>query len=318
VRPRPILLALLSLAVAVVPAVPAGSDPVTQPACSGDHPTRDFVTGKGVLENLLFDGRGSLYVTGNSMLRRYDRRGNEEVLVEGASLGGLAIGPDRALYVGFGNDGGSSIRHAGASAVWRVTRARPFAYTVYAEGFDMANGMTFDRRGNLYVSNDFQRAIVKIPRRNPSRWTVWADQFYSPNGLVIDPSGRYLDAALTFDQRSPIARFPLADPTRASILTSLTFGLATLEPGVEDASDPESPLVPKGLDDMTRDAKGRLYVTANGSGEVIRFDPRNGEACVLATGLRNPSSVRFAKGFGTDDGKLYVTQFGGAITVVTP
>jgi len=296
VRPRPILLALLSLAVAVVPAVPAGSDPVTQPACPGDHPTRDFVTGKGVLENLLFDGRGSLYVTGSSMLRRYDRHGNEEVLVEGASLGGLAIGPDRALYVGFGNDGGNSVRQAGASAVWRVTRIKPFTYTVYAEGFDMANGMTFDRRGNLYVS----------------------DEYYSPNGLVIDPSGRYLDAALTFDQRSPIARFPLADPSRASILTSLTFGLATLEPGVEDASDSESPLVPKGLDDMTRDAKGRLYVTANGSGEVIRFDPRSGEACVLATGLRNPSSVRFAKGFGADDGKLYVTQFGGAITVVTP
>jgi hypothetical protein len=316
VRPRLVLLAVLA-AVLVLPGS-AGAGPVTHDPCPGEHPTRQFVTGKGVLENLLFDGKGNLYVTGEGMLRRYDAAGNETVLLEDMSLGGLAIGPDRALYLGIGNDIEASMMRTGSSAVWRITSTQPLKHTVYAEGFDMANGMWFDRAGNLYVSNDFGEGPVRIPRKKPSTWTVWGGQ-YGTNGIVVDPSGRFLDAAITFDQASRIVRIPLKDPSQATTLAALSTGAATLEPGVHVPPYAGGPAMPQGLDDMTRDAKGTLYVAANGpAGSLLKVDPKTGAACVLADGLDLPSSVRFAKAFGRDTGKLYVTQFGGAITVVTP
>lgn len=318
-RPLRRIAALLALIALVLPVSgTAGAGPVTHDPCPGAHPTRQFVTGKGVLENLLFDGKGNLYVTGDDQLRRYDAAGNETVLIEGVHLGGLAIGPDRALYLGIGNDIAESVRRTGSSAIWRVTRTNPLKYTVYAEGFDMANGMWFDRAGNLYVSNDFGPGPVKIPRRNPSAWTVWGGQ-HGANGIVVDPTGRYLDAALTFDQASRIVRIPLKDPSRARTIAALSTGALTLEPGVHAPPYVGGPVMPQGLDDMTRDAKGNLYVAANGpAGALLKVDPKTGTACVLADGLDLPSSVRFARAFGPDTGKLYVTQFGGAITVVTP
>jgi sugar lactone lactonase YvrE len=315
---RPRLLALLvAVPALLLPSTGALAGPVTQDACPGAHPTRQFVTGKGILENLLFDGKGNLFVTGDSKLRRYDAAGNETVVADGVHLGGLAVGPDRALYIGFGNAAEDSVRRAGASAVWRVTGTNPLKYTVYAEGWDMSNGLQFDRAGNLYVSNDFQDVVVRIPRKQPTSWAAWGS-VYSPNGLVLDPTGKYLDAATTFDQASRIVRFSIADPSEPKVIASLSAGAATLEPGVHAPPYTSGPLMVKGLDDMTRDAKGNLYVAANGSGEVLKVDPKTGAACVLATGLGNPSSLRFATGFGRDNGKLYVTQFRGAITVVTP
>ncbi|MEX2459040.1 MAG: hypothetical protein WD770_08655 [Actinomycetota bacterium] len=316
VRRLAVVLVLLTL---VVPSSgTAGAGPVTHDPCPGEHPTRQFVTGKGVLENLLFDGKGNLYVTGDGMLRRYDAAGNETVLLQDMSLGGLAIGPDRALYLGIGNDIEASVMRTGASAVWRITRTKPLKHTVYAQGFDMANGMWFDRAGNLYVSNDFGEGPVRIPRRKPSSWTVWGGQ-YGTNGIVVDPTGRYLDAAITFDQASRIVRIPLKDPSQARTIAVLSTGALTLEPGVHVPPYVGGPAMPQGLDDMTRDAKGTLYVTANGpAGALLKVDPKTGTACILADGLDLPSSVRFASAFGADTGKLYVTQFGGAITVVTP
>ncbi|MGH7856442.1 MAG: hypothetical protein ACREQY_03860, partial [Candidatus Binatia bacterium] len=72
---------------------------------------------------------------------------------------------------------------------------------------------------------------------------------------------------------------------------------------------------------MTRDDAGILYPVANGTGELLRVDPLSGEACLLAGGLRNPSSVRIAppgSGFDTSGEALtfYVVEFSGAIRVI--
>src|SRR5256885_1023747 len=65
-----------------------------------------------------------------------------------------------------------------------------------------------------------------------------------------------------------------------------------------------------GLDSMTQDQKGNLYVAANGAGEVWKIDTRR-RICVLARGLMNASAVAF--GSGRFARNLYVTTFRGLI-----
>ncbi|MGH2786250.1 MAG: hypothetical protein ACRDJ1_13395, partial [Actinomycetota bacterium] len=144
---------------------------------------------------------------------------------------------------------------------------------------------------------------------------------WGTNGIVVDPAGENLYAAITFDQRSPIERIPLADPSAHETAAVLTLGVASLEPAVY-TPDPTKPLLGvKGLDDMTRTDDGTLYVVANGLGELLRVDPVTGDACLVASGFQNPSSVRIAppgSPFDTSGEEItfYVVEFSGAIRIV--
>ena len=73
-----------------------------------------------------------------------------------------------------------------------------------------------------------------------------------------------------------------------------------------------------GLDDMTIDATGVLYITANGMGRVWRVDPVTGESCIIASGLQNPSAVKFGRGPGWASNHLFVSGFDGKIVELIP
>lgn len=305
--------ALLLFPLLVMSVVPAGAaDPLTHPSC-GPAGVTAFASGQGVVENLLFDGAGSLFVTRDGALWRYGPDGAGS-LYAGSIGGGLARGPDGALYAGTLNNAAQALARTGASGVARIDLDDGNVET-HAAGFDMANGLAFDAGGNLYVSNDFQRAIVRIaPDRS---WTMWATSVYSPNGMVVDDAAGVLYAALTFDQRSPIVAISLADPSQVAVVAELSLGALTLEPGLAIPGGLDAPLVVKGLDDMTRGSDGALYVAANAAGELLRVDPATGAACVVASGMPNASSVRFARGFGAWDGQAFVTAFDGHIWAIS-
>jgi hypothetical protein len=76
--------------------------------------------------------------------------------------------------------------------------------------------------------------------------------------------------------------------------------------------------IPKGLDDLTIDSKGILYVAANAAGQVIRLDPATGKHCVIVSGLQNPSSLKFGRGAGWSPSHLYVTSFDGTVRELIP
>jgi sugar lactone lactonase YvrE len=146
----------------------------------------------------------------------------------------------------------------------------------------------------LYTSNDFSTHIAKVVHGRAE--VEWGQVLTSPNGLVVDPSGKFLYAAQTF-QPAAVARIPLA-----------TGGTATnwfSAPAADIAA---------GLDGMTRDGRGRLYVAANGAGEVWRID-RDKEACALWHGSPlGPSMVAF--GHGSNPKRfswrnLYIVNFQG-------
>jgi hypothetical protein len=100
----------------------------------------------------------------------------------------------------------------------------------------------------------------------------------------------------------PLMRAPLSDPNQAKLYASLGPG--------------------GGLDDMTIDRNGVLYIAVNrypdSTGEVISFDPRTRATCVIAGGLNAPSSVKFGRGRGWPSDRLYVVGFDGTVHELTP
>jgi SMP-30/Gluconolactonase/LRE-like region len=142
--------------------------------------------------------------------------------------------------------------------------------------------------------------ITRIPHDDPGRpqanWARIDDQ----NGLAVSPDGKWLYAGQTFTRDSLVYKIRIADPTDVTPVASL--------------ADPAF----KGLDDMTIDSHGILYVAANLTGEVIRLDPASGQHCTIASGFQNTSSVKFGRGPGWPQDHLFVVGFDGVVRELTP
>ena len=280
-----------------------------------------------VYENLLF-ADGSLWVSdaSDTAVKRFGPDGSLQGVVPGPS-GGLAEGKQGQIYAGVGNGILQAALATGESSVVRFDpdTGPDYPQTLVSRGFSMANGMTLGPDHVLFVSNDVDEGLIAIDLTDPDPDANWMllNDVWGANGLVVDPEQENLFAAITFDQRSPIVRVPLYDPDAWEVAAELSFGLASLEPAVYEG-DPDQALIGlKGLDDMTRDRQGDLYVVANGLGQLLHVDPASGESCLIADGLANASSVRIAPDNGDfADGlpqtlDFYVTQFTGDISRVT-
>jgi streptogramin lyase len=281
----------------------------TQDACADAPQPTLFFENESSLENLAFDGNGSLYLSdagGDRILR---------VSPDGTLAGTIALdahgivwGPDDRLY--------AAVTAGDANDIQRSTDASATSFEVYARGLPVYNGMAFDGAGNLYVSDDNIAPpeqppdLVRVPAADPTNWKPWSD-VYGPDGLVYDPASDALYTVVPADQASPVLRLSTTDPAKVEVVAYLSYGIANLAPGYHDPEGDPSYPVPKGLDDLTLGPDGLLYIAAHLSGELLRLDPATGSACVLASGLEEPSSVRIAHGFGPHGGKLFVTTFGG-------
>lgn len=299
------VLALLAILVALPPAASQ-----TQATCDVAPTPVLFTETETSLENLAFDGNGSLFLSdaGSDRILRYGPDGRLATTID-MDAHGIVWGPDDRLYAAVTASGG-------LNDILRSTDASATQFEVYASGLPVYNGMEFDAAWNLYVSDDniappeVPPDLVRIPRDDPAKWAPWSSM-YGPDGIVYDPALDVLYTVVPADQSSPVWRFSPTDPEDAEVVAYLSFGAADLAPGVHDpAGDPRQP-VPKGLDDLTLGPDGRLYIAAHLSGELLRLDVATGEACLLASGLEEPSSVRIAHGFGEHGGKLFVTTFGG-------
>jgi gluconolactonase len=266
------------------------------PDCHRMPKPRLVLSGQGQLESVVSDRRGRLYfddIKGERILKLGRRGGKPRTLVTGVpGPGGLIIGKRGTLYAGFNaaEPNGGTAREAG---LLRVNK-RTGAHSIYVQGLEGANGVARGPHNELYTSNDFSTHIAKVVHGRAD--VEWGEVRTSPNGLVVGPSGAFLYAAQTF-QPAAVARIPLA-----------TGGLAT------NWFSAPAPDMSAGLDGLTRDHRGRLYVAANGAGQVWRIN-RDKQACVLWRGESlGPSMVAF--GHGTDRTRfpasnLYIVNFQG-------
>jgi sugar lactone lactonase YvrE len=222
---------------------------------------------------------------------RIDRFGSAPAKVTAMpSPGAMVLERSGSVVVGYGD--GARYGVLGdllpQSQLWRINPDTG-AHAVIATGLGMANGIAEAADGTIYATNDFGLDLDRV--RNGATLHGWAHVF-SANGIVLSPDGRFAYVDETFTPPA-IVRIPLADPAHAT-----TFATSH-EPGDLAA----------GLDDMVADARGNLYVAANGGGQIWRVDP-HGHPCRLASGLGQPSAVTIRRR------DLYYVTFGGVIGVL--
>ena len=291
---------LLAAVVAVIVlALPAAAQAAVAP-CPTQPEIRTLVEGRGVLESIAINPKGHLYFTDNSageLLVLRKPGGNPKVVTDGIDGPGGIVFQRRHVLVGFGDsiEQGADGEATPDAGLLRVD-PRTGKSTIFASGLQMANGVA-RYAGIIYASTDFGTGIDRITKRGKKVELGWA-KLVSPNGLVVDSTGKYLFANQTFTA-SAIQRVPLDDPTAATAYYTA--------PPSEAAS---------GYDGIARDAQDRLYVAANGSGQILRIDGP-GQACALATlppFPAGPSDVFFGRGDGKfDHGSLFVVTFGGQL-----
>jgi SMP-30/gluconolaconase/LRE-like protein len=292
--------AVLAAAIAALVAAPAAhaADPCAR------WTDRVIASGLGSLENVEADGVGGLLVSASNQdaVVRIARDGRVTTLVpDVTSPGGLRVRRG-VLFFNTGDTLESGLMDRPDGTLERFdlrTRKR----TVYARNIVMPNGLVFLPNGDALTSRDAggPPAIYVVPRRDPAHHRAWA-QTDDSNGMAVSPNGRFLYVNQTFKHDSPVLRIPIANPAKIEVLAR-----------VGEA---------KGLDDMTIDRAGVLYLAANGSGEIIRLDPRTGRSCAIAggatAGWRNTSAVKFGCGPGWRSDRLYAVGFDGVVHELIP
>ena len=247
----------------------------------------------GWRENLVFDGRGRLWVSSVAANRvdAYDPQGRRVASVDVGSPGGLAVGPTGEVFV--------------------VTDAFPLSPTSTIWGFDPTaaqpvprhvatlpggrNGLAADAEGNLYTTAEAADRVLRV-RPDGTVDHDWSARaaVHGTNGIAI--RGGEAVVSVTFATDTVLHTVPLDRPeaSRATVLTRL-------------------PELARGLDDLAI-TDTAVYVVGMTAGEILRVDRASGAACVLLSGLPGPTSVRVAEGFGPfGERDLFVTAVDGQI-----
>lgn len=283
--------------VGVIAGLAAPAAPAAPDCPGGPAEVRTLLTGQGTLESVIVDRNGRLFFTNDDSLLRLDRPdGEPRVLAQVSGPGGLAFDDQGNVIVGYGNTvaNGTVGDLTGPSGLLRVDPDTGTA-EVYATGLSMANGLVRGPDGSYYASNDFGSNIDRIQDGQTERGWAKVD---SGNGLAIDTSGRYLYVAQTF-RPAAIQRVELAHPENVN---------EYVRADLEDMT--------AGLDGMARDDADRLFVAANGAGQIWRVDRDPPTICVLLRGLPafpdGPSAVATGSRRGPFPARnIYVVTFNG-------
>lgn len=290
------VLVLAAIAAALSPASAAAA-----PDCSRQAEVRVLSDGHGILESVAVDRRGRLFFTDSDagQLLMLRRPGAEpQVIVEGVDgPGGIVFQRRRGnLLLGFGDTieqaaDGTLNPEAGLLKV----DVRGRTAEIHTEGLQMANGVARGPGATIYASNDVTGGVDRIRARMPE--LNWANVI-SANGMVADGDREALFVNQTFTAAA-ISRVPFDDP--GATATYYAAGPTDLAAG---------------FDGLARDGQDRLYVAANGAGQVWRVDGPD-SACVLAERApfpSGPSDLAFGRARGEFSPRnLYVTTFGGEL-----
>jgi gluconolactonase len=154
----------------------------------------------------------------------------------------------------------------------------------------LTEGPTVDRDGNVYFTELRSQRIYKLDPAG--ELTVYREHSHAANGMVIDPQGRLIVCEGAADGQPPRV-------TRTDLKTGAIEVLADNYQGM--------PL--KGTNDVTIDAKGRVYFTDPPASSLYRIDAPGQVARVLGPpDIERPNGLQISP----DDKTLYVIESGPA------
>ncbi|MCZ4518618.1 SMP-30/gluconolactonase/LRE family protein [Rhodococcus ruber] len=259
-------------------------------------------SGFGLLENLEFDGRGSMIVSetspiGPGALRTVAPNGDRGTLVSGVESPGGLVRDGDTLFFTTGNSAAAGLLGMQTGTIEKIDLGTG-ARSTYASGLTMPNGLARSATGDLFTTRNLGGAsgLTRITTEGAVS-TVRTD-LGSANGIGIGGGKMYV--ASTFDPETTVTVLDEQDPAG---------------PSTRIRVDGIGPLTMS--DDLTVADDGTVYLAQNLAGRIVRVDPESGSSCVIATGVPLTSSAAFG-GVGFDSEALYATSFDGTVRKMSP
>src|SRR5437660_87038 len=262
---------------------------VSTTALAGDSLVRVITTAPPNLpESIAFDHSGTTYLSmpfANKVVK----------FAPGGGLTTVATFPSMfPLGVRLDDEGNVFIAVVG-SGIWKVP-AEGGATEQVASGPGLWNGLAFDLRGNLYVSDSGGGAIWRLDKEG--HFKMWSDSTLLKGTTAPGPCGLVHPAVPSF---GPLGANGIAFNKRGEMLVANTdFGEIIRIPINPDGSAGNARVFAGpscslwGGDGVAMDRADNLYVAANSKGQIDRVD-RRGRIQVLASGdpLSFPSDIAF-------------------------
>lgn len=286
---------------AVIGTPPAPASAVAITRCPWRATT--VASGLGSLENLGFDGAGTMLVSRTvgsaGQLYRLTPDGRGSTLVPNVAAPGSITVADGAAYFTTGNSFLSGVFGSKDGGIARVDLGTG-ALTTIATKLTMPNGMVRLPDGSFVVSRNigWTTGLTRISA-DGTRETRLAPSVTMANGLTYDAAHSAVIASMDLHPVSTLAIVDMNDPTHIRTVDLGLFGLFGFP------------------DDLTVGPDGLIYLAMDG-GDIVRIDPDHHAACILASGMFGSTSVRFGAGTGWDPGALYSTDLFGTVHKLTP
>jgi len=242
-------------------------------------------------EGVAVDKRGDVFVSLAPLgqIRKIDRDGNETTLATvvpaGSGFGplGLAVDAPGNLYVAV------ATFNPATSGVYKVARDGSFERLPGTGAIAFPNGVTLDKRGNIYVTDTILGAVWRVPASGEPA-ELW---FQSPL-LLGDGS---------FGFGVPLGANGIAFRHNELVVGNTEFGRLVrieIEPdgsaGAFSVLAEEEALV--AVDGIAFDVHGNVWAAVIGQSTIVSVSPTTGDVTTVATaddGLDWASSIAFGK-----------------------
>ena len=276
---------------------------VSTTALASDSLVRVLTTAPPNLpESIAIDHTGATYLS-------FPFAGKIVKFAPGGSLSTVATVPSIPLGVRLDAEDNIFIAVVGMG-IWKEPASGGSAFQV-ASGAGFWNGLAFDHRGNLYVSDSGGGAIWRLAKNGD--FTMWSGSSLLKGTTAAGPCG-LVDS--TVPLLGPVGANGIAFNKHGDMLVANSdFGEIVRIPMNPDGSAGTASVFSGpacslwGADGVAMDNDDNLYVAANSKGQIDRVDP-TGHIQVLAAGapLNRPSDIAFGTGLGHRT-EMFISNF---------
>ena len=233
-------------------------------------------------EGIAFNGEGRLFATCARGLHEIGLDGGSRKVTDlHSNLGVAAIGERDLLVADFGPTNAFRQDRNNDGMVWRVTPDGDKRED--SVGYGDPNFVVVRKDGSYLVSDDATADIYVVG--DDKRPLLFSTAVSHPNGLALNADESILYVAQIFSSIRPV----IGDDAIWAI--PLTDGVPSGRAKVVTRAGPNA-----FVDGLAMDALGRVYIAANGAGQLWRFDPDSEEMVLLAGGMFGIASVAFGEG----------------------